>query len=208
MRTRLALAISLLMIAPALAAPVKPAPKAAPAHPAGKWRYHSTADKMRGTVARFAELDSKNSLRFGFPYRGGRATLTLRDRAQDGLNVLLSVQGQFLCSSFSDSSVAVKFDNGPVEDYDCSEPDSGTTGLIFIENADKFVTRLRSARTVIIEANFFQEGPKQMEFDTAGLIWKQETKEAAARPTLSGAYVQYSLSIFRRSASDGTSSKR
>jgi len=180
MRTRLALAISLLMIAPALAAPVKPAPKAAVTRPAGKWRYHSTADKMRGTVARFAELDSKNSLRFGFPYHGGRATLTLRDRAQDGLNVLLSVQGQFLCSSFSDSSVAVKFDNGPVEDYDCSEPDSGTTGLIFIENADKFVTRLKSARTVIIEANFFQEGPKQMEFDTAGLTWKQETKETAA----------------------------
>ena len=137
--------------------------------PSSHWKYEDSNDKMRGTSTHIARLESRNSLTFDFPYRGGTATLMLRNRAEDGLKVMLSVEGQFLCDSNSGDSVAVKFDSGSIQQFACSEPDSGNPGLLFIDGAEDFVTALSTARTLTIEANFYQEGPRQMEFDVAGL---------------------------------------
>lgn len=164
---------------------VRPAPDLAkPAAPrtVSKWRYSSSSDKMRDTVTRFARLESQNILRFGFPFSPGRATLTLRDRPEDGLNVMLSVQGQFLCNSYSGGSVAVKFDAEPIEEYGCSEPDAGTPGLLFIENEEQFVTKLLNARRVFIEASFYQRGRVQIEFAVFGLSWRLPLAPLQAAP--------------------------
>lgn len=145
---------------------------AAPTKSASKWSYSEDVDQMRGSKTRYASVTSENELSFGFPYKGGRATLTLRRRPEDGLNVILDVKGQFLCSSFRNNTVAVKFDDGPIQRFACLEPSDARTGEIFINSENRFVAKLRKARTVIIEAEFYQEGRRQMQFDVAGLDWK------------------------------------
>ena len=148
-----------------------PSVGSAPSKPATKWSYSSDTDKMRGTVTKYARLESENELQFGFPYDGGTATLLLRSRPEDGLNVLLQIEGQFICHSYSNDTIAVKFDEGPIRNFGCSEPQAGGTGLLFIDQESRFVTALKRAKTVIIEAQFYQSGRKQMEFDVRGLNW-------------------------------------
>ena len=143
-----------------------------PAKPVSKWTYSEDTDKMRGTKTTYAMIESENALEFGFPYAGGNATLVLRKRATDGLNVVLEIKGQFTCNSFNDETVAVKFDSGSIERYGCSEPADGSTGVLFINGAGRFVAKLKKAKSVIIEAQFYQQGRQQMQFDVAGLEWK------------------------------------
>ena len=139
--------------------------------PSTKWTYRSDADEMRGSKTRYASVESDTYLTLGFPYDPGPATLTIRERSTDGLSIMLSIDGQFMCRSYDDDTVSVKFDDGPIETYGCSEPSSGTTGLLFIDGEQRFVKKLRSAKKVIIEAEVYQAGNKQIAFSPAGLKW-------------------------------------
>jgi hypothetical protein len=147
-----------------------------PAAAESGWQYDTDKDEMRGTTAYFANLDSENSLEFGFPYHGGNATLHLRQRPQDGLNVIVDVDGQFTCASYMDDHVSVKFDNGPVEKFGCAEPSDGRTGELFIRGERKFVGQLKKSKKLIIEAEFYEHGRQQMVFNTAGLVWPPKAK--------------------------------
>jgi hypothetical protein len=142
--------------------------------PASKWTYSQDKDAMRGTTTRYASLDSDNSAEFDFPYQGGStATLQVRQRPEDGLRILLSVtKGQFLCNSFTNTTVSVKFDNGPVKKFGCSDTAAGNTDVIFIENPSTFLKALRASKSAMIEPQFFQAGGRQFTFDTSGLEWK------------------------------------
>ncbi len=137
-----------------------------------KWSYQDTSDKMRGTKGRIASIDANEELDFDFPFNGGStASLNLR-RDRRGQNVYLRVsKGQFLCNSFSNSSVAVRFDGGPIKQFSCSDTADGSSDTIFLNGESKFVSELKHAKHVTIEAMFFQAGAKQMSFDTAGLDW-------------------------------------
>lgn len=162
--------------------PVAPAEKAAeskPAEPTSKWVYSDDTDAMRGTKTFYATRLSDDEQKFDFPYKGGKAQLMLRRRPSDGLNVLVTIEGQFICHS--DDTVAVKFDSQPIQRYPCSEPSDGSTGVMFINNTKRFVTNLKTAKTVIIEAPFYQEGRRQMTFDVQGLQWPPKDKGAAAK---------------------------
>jgi TonB family protein len=140
--------------------------------PPSKWTYTQDKDVMRGTTTYFARLQSDNALQFAFPYSGGaRGALYVRDKLGE-LNILLTMdKGQFLCSEFSDDTVAVKFDDGPVEEFTCSDAADGSTAVIFIEPEEKFLAELRTSTRLILEAPFFQEGRKQLTFQTRGIRW-------------------------------------
>lgn len=150
------------------------APKEAGATDAPKWTYSDSKDEMRGTTTRFASVESDNLLDFAFPYNGGATgSLTLRERPQDGLNILLAVsKGQFQCHALEGGNVTVKFDDGPLEGFPCYEPSDATPGLLFIGNERRFLHRLRVSRKITVEAQFFEEGPRQLTFETRGLVWR------------------------------------
>ena len=135
---------------------------------AGNWTYSDTTDKMRGTTTKLAEITSDNQLAFGFPYKGGYTSLTVR-RTGAKLDAFIQIDGQFTCTDYTGDSVAVKFDDSPVVNYPCAEADDGTTGILFINNTSKFVARLKTSHHVTIEAPFYQEGRQQIEFTSSGL---------------------------------------
>jgi hypothetical protein len=140
--------------------------------PTNKWEYSEDTDAMRGTKTKYAMLQSENELDFGFPYGSNKATLTVRQRPSDGLNIVLQVKGQFLCNEFNSEHVAAKFDERPIENYGCTEASDASTGYLFIGSSHRFLARLKGAKTLILEAPFFQNGRQQMTFDVRGLVWK------------------------------------
>ena len=148
------------------------AEKAAPETVPSRWQYSETTDEMRGTTAKHASVISDNELDFEFPYgRGNSTTLTLRkDR---GTDVILAIEkGQFLCNGFTDDSyVSVKFDDGPIQRYNCTRASDGSSDVAFIRNSGRFITALKTAERVVVEAEFYQSGRRQIIFSTQGLLW-------------------------------------
>jgi hypothetical protein len=138
-----------------------------------KWEYTEERDAMRGSITKHATLESENEVEFGFPYSGGsHGGLDVRQRPQDGLQVLLSVtSGNFSCSPMG-GRIAVKFDNGAVQTFPCSRTTDINGNVVFVGSPKRFVAELRRSSTVVVEAEFFQEGMRQFTFDVRGLIWK------------------------------------
>ena len=135
------------------------------------WAYYEDHDQMRKTTSRFAVVESTNVVSFDFPYRGGQAKLILRERDQDGFRIMLSLDSQFMCSFLGNDTISVKFDHGLVERYRCITPQDGTSNMIFIRNEARFLFKLKTAHTLVIEAEFFRAGPRQVEFNVSGLKW-------------------------------------
>lgn len=137
-----------------------------------RWNYDESPDQMgRGTV-KLAYVRSLNEVQFDFPYREPqRATLQLRKHPKYGNDVILNIErGQFLCR-FDGCAVSVRFGEGKPQTFSAVEPEDNSTTTIFISNYDRFTKNLRRASKVFVEAQFYQEGNRVFEFDTAGLKW-------------------------------------
>ena len=137
------------------------------------WIYSETNDAMRNATLKFARLNGENELDFSFPYGSGNSTqLVVQQRPEDGLSVFLEIEkGQFLCRSFGDSAISVKFDEGRVERFRCTDTSDGSSNIAFILPANQFLNKLRRSKKLVIEAEFFREGNRQIIFNTDGLNW-------------------------------------
>lgn len=138
------------------------------------WRYGTHNDEMTQKEVLTAEVDSTNTLSFGFPYSGAqRATLELRKHPRWGSDVILQIErGQFLCSSYDGCSVSVRFGDGKPQRFSASEPSDNSTTYLFISDYSKFMSQLRKVDEVVIEASFYQAGNQALKFSTADLDWK------------------------------------
>jgi hypothetical protein len=139
-----------------------------------KWTYSEHQDKMGRGTTKVAEVVSSNTVRFGFPYQGEtHAALQLRQSPEDGQDIMLRVErGQFV-SSYTRDFVTIRFDDGPLLKFGIGEPVGGTTGVLFIHDNvnEEFMSDLGKAKSLKIEADFYQEGRRVFEFDVRGLNW-------------------------------------
>jgi hypothetical protein len=149
-----------------------PSPESAT--PGSSWSYSQDVDQMRNATTYYAQVTSDNELEFDFPYNGGATgKIVVRKSPVHGTDVMLQMtKGQFICNSYSGDTIKAKFDNGPILRFGCGEPADATTGVLFIEGASKFIAALKSSKKVVLEAQFFQEGNRQLTFQTQGLEWK------------------------------------
>lgn len=137
--------------------------------PKTPWQYTSNPDSMgKGTVYYAANV-STNTLDFKFPYTGEQhATLTLRKHPRQGNDVLFSIErGQFVCM-IDRCSVLVRFDDGDSVRFNAVEPSDHSTTALFLTPFDKFYSRMQKAKRVRIQADFYQEGSRTLDFDVAG----------------------------------------
>lgn len=138
---------------------------------ASAWDYRETTDQMRGTTTKFAEITSTNSVGFDFPYAGGSTLdLTLRKSHKDGFNIMFTIsKGQMPC--IMGCSFHAKFDDGKVERWRANGAANGDTETMFVQGASKFLLKLKKAKRVVIEADFYNAGSQQFQFDTQNLKW-------------------------------------
>ena len=126
----------------------------------------------RGKVSQ-AYVKSLNQFEFDFPYGDRqRATLQLRKHPKYGKDVILSIErGQFLCG-LDDCSVTVRFGKRKAAKYRALGAGDNDPTVLFISNYKAFVSNIKKVDTVVIEATFYQEGDRMMEFHVADLEWK------------------------------------
>jgi hypothetical protein len=150
-----------------------------------RWTYTSASDAMTSRPIRLAATLSIDALQFRPPYDGlQHATLAVRYHPREGTNVVLAIErGQFVCGP-SGCRLLVRFDDAPAVSFVALEPTDGSSTRLFIQPVGQFLKSLRASHRVIIEATFFQEGSRAIEFATQGLEWEL-TKEERGYGTVS-----------------------
>lgn len=135
-----------------------------------KWTYRASDDPMSSRKARYANINSENTVSFDFPYQGlQRGTLMLRDHPTYGHDVIFSIErGQILCQSYSDCTIRIRFDDGASIRWDAVGPSDNSSTSIFLRNESGFVKRLRAAKVVRLKVPVYQEGEPIFEFHVGG----------------------------------------
>lgn len=136
------------------------------------WEYSESKDEMTGKKTYYAESVSTNTLEFDFPYNGGSSfSLGIRYGKQ-GKDIFLRVsKGQFL-TSYNGSSMRVKFDDESPVNYSYVGTSDGSADVIFIESYSKFLNKLKKAKKVSLEPEFYQAGKQIINFNVEGLKWE------------------------------------
>lgn len=150
---------------------LNPSSVSVPTH--SNWEYESKADEMGRGEIHYASVTSSNTVNFGFPYQGEQhATLMLRTHPKYGKDVILQIQrGQFL-AGIDGCTVSVVFDNEKPMRIHANAPSDNSSDAIFINGYSTLISKLRKAKTVRIEAPFYQEGERVFSFQVDGLKWE------------------------------------
>lgn len=135
------------------------------------WNYSDEDDKMTSKKIYFASIDANDELDLKPPYDGANlATLTVRYKSGD--NVYLSVtKGQFMANAVDEEPIKVRFDSATAEIFYCDAPSDGSTTTLFITPTSKFIAKLKKAKKVLIQAEMYDNGIQEMEFEVNGFKW-------------------------------------
>jgi hypothetical protein len=139
-----------------------------------RWKYNTQEDAMTGKETRTALLVSEDRHELGFPYQGGTISIfRLVQHPRNGLNVIVGIDnGQFVCHSFMNCKILVRFDERPPIKFRGIEPASHDSKTIFLEPEKKFLKELKSSTRMVIELPFYNEGNRLFHFNTAELEWQ------------------------------------
>ena len=128
-----------------------------------EWEYDSKDDEMTNSKSYFATILSDNGEVFAFPYEeegGSHLMVTVRQAKRSGTDVILGIsKGQF-----NGQYVSVKFDDNAAKKYKAYSADDGSLDVLFIDNAKDFIAKAKTAKTIKIEAEFYQEGNRVFTF--------------------------------------------
>lgn len=143
-----------------------------PSEPVSSWSYHDVEDKMTSKKIEFASITANEELQFDFPYDGGAiATFTIRKK-NGSTDIYLQVsKGQFN-NTFEGGMIKIRFDNNPAKKYSYAGASDGSSDIIFINSVREVVNKIKSSKKMIIEAEFYNEGNRQIEFSIEQLKWE------------------------------------
>ena len=80
-------------------------------------------------------------------------------------------KGQFMPSIMESETVRVKFDDEPPFNVTYNSAADASTDVIFLSSYNKLISKLKTAKKVMIEAPFFDAGRQIIYFDIEGLVW-------------------------------------
>lgn len=132
---------------------------------ASYWHYRTKEDEMTSKKTYFAWIESENQAYFDFPYEGGSTlTLTLRQHPQWGKNVYIEIsKGQFV-STYGGETIKVRFDDKPAKTFTLSEPADYDHTFRFVSGYSTFLSELKTAKVMKIQASFFEGGTRIFTF--------------------------------------------
>ena len=139
------------------------------------WDISTEKDEMYNSTSVWASLTSNNTSQFANSIGGDTyLKLIVRHIKKFGTDVCLQVEtGQFFGSEYYGTDhINVKFDDGAVRKYKFNESSNGSSDVIFIDKAQDFISHLKKAKVILIEAPFYNEGVQRFTFYVDfPLIW-------------------------------------
>ncbi|WP_264537297.1 hypothetical protein [Flavobacterium sp. N1736] len=134
------------------------------------WEYRQSIDKMTSKTTKFAQIRSNESLHLEFPYEGvNYGELTLRNK--DGLNIYLSIDKGQISGGYDNNFITVRFDDEKAIKFSYTEPQDGSSNIIFINSEAKFLSKLKKSKKVLIALPVYHDGNQILEFNTIDLKW-------------------------------------
>jgi hypothetical protein len=135
------------------------------------WKYETETDEMTSKKVKHAQITSPDVAVFDFPYEGSQF-LTLYLRNNDGkVDAFISIsEGQFH-EDYDNPTINFRFDQDPPIAFTVSESADADAAIRFINKSDAFIKRLKTAKTLKIEAMFYEQGNRIFNFDVSGLKW-------------------------------------
>lgn len=136
------------------------------APPAPAWSYSTYNDEMSGRPETSACIDSSALIRLDWPYEAQYPRLCIRQSPRHGQDVIIRLPkgGQFICRSYNNCTIKVRFDEGEIQSFSAAEAADSSTDILFVTNDRRFVTAMRNAEMVRIEAEIYQAGAPTMVF--------------------------------------------
>lgn len=135
------------------------------------WEFTDETDKMTSKKKYYGAINATELLHFKFPYNGGVIATFVVRKKDGGTDTYLKIsKGQFN-NTFDGGYVRVKFDSEDPKKYSFTGASDGSSDIIFISSSKNIITKLRTSKHMIIEAEFYNEGTRQIEFNTAGFVW-------------------------------------
>lgn len=138
------------------------------------WFYKSTTNKMTDVITNTATTTSTNLVDFDYPYNGGvRFSFCLRKntKTKEIDIMLIGDNCQFMPNLNDEKTVKIRFDNKDLYEVGYSESSSGSSNVIFLNNVYKIIAKLKASKKIMIEAEFYNDGKKIIEFDVFNLKW-------------------------------------
>ena len=134
------------------------------------WRYYDKVDKMTSKQIYFATIDATEELELKFPYNGGSIPSIMVRRKNGETNVIFGVtKGQFM-PGIEGQTIKARFDDSPAEAYHCAGSDDEDSRYLFIDQATRFVKRMKTSKKTLIEVEMYDNGMQVVEFNTAGFV--------------------------------------
>lgn len=132
------------------------------------WNYESEIDEMDGSTTKRAIITSSNIVEFDPPYESGSTlSICIRKTKKYGTDIMISISnGQFVSSEYNGTNyVTVRFDNNAPIKFTTVEPSDYSNDLLFLQNPKKFIKLAKNAKTIKIEAPFFNDGWRVFRFN-------------------------------------------
>jgi hypothetical protein len=148
------------------------------------WMYAEVEDPMGRGLMKAAGVSSQEPVTFrwlsGGPMYG---RLIVRQHASGQMDVRLTLEhAHFLCHSYDESChVTVRFDDGKPQRFSATKPMDQSTNTLFIRDERQVMAQIKRAKTLRIEALFYQDGLRIFEFNVEGLAW--DTPVTSAKKT-------------------------
>ncbi|MBU2167296.1 MAG: hypothetical protein KKF88_05615 [Alphaproteobacteria bacterium] len=158
------------VVAESAAADVAPAE---PPPPASDWTYRDRRDAMTDRLTRYACTTSTNRARLTWPYSPVTAELCIRQSPTYGLDVYVALNGdgQIICRSYRNCTIRIRFGEGAQQSFSAGDAADGSSNIVFVTNAQRFVASAQSVDTIKVQLTFYEAGDQVLEFDTANLEW-------------------------------------
>ncbi|MBU1273066.1 MAG: hypothetical protein KJ728_14950 [Alphaproteobacteria bacterium] len=144
-----------------------------PAVPTTAWSYRDSVDPMTDKKTFFACVTSSNDVRLNPPYSDVKAELCIRQSPRYGLDafVQLNGDGQIICRSYDNCTVKVRFGDGTLQSFSSTDAADGSSNIVFISNASRFLTGVKTADVTRIQMTLYEAGDQAIEFNTKDLEW-------------------------------------
>ena len=137
------------------------------------WTYRDDVDPMTDKLTRWACTTSTNRALLERPYEPVTADLCLRQSPRYGLDAIVQLNGsgQILCRSYDGCTLKIRFGDGAQQSFSGASAADGSSNVVFITNASRFITATKNAPTTKIQMTFYRAGDQVLEFNTQKLEW-------------------------------------
>lgn len=134
------------------------------------WEYSENENKM-GEKVYYAQNISSEDLGFDFPYENSFASIVIRNKAGKNDIIFKVTKGQIQQSLIDGGKLRVRFDNEAPFSINFVGTSDGSSNVIFLENTKKLINKFKTSNKFVIEVEFYENGSRQIEFNTKGFKW-------------------------------------